>query len=103
MGYMAELNTLLRLSKDFDASAVSVGKTLQVTKENERVFPLHVAMLLVSNDWTFYGYCVVHSTLIKDGKTILEFEVLSLFSPEEQARYKQKFLEAAKKTREISL
>ncbi|MBI3385829.1 DUF2584 family protein [Candidatus Gottesmanbacteria bacterium] len=101
MGYLVELNTLLKLPKDFNVSMLEIGKHYEVFKEKERVFPLHIAMLLVDDDWTFYGYCVVHQSEMKNQKTMLTFEVLSLFSPQERQLYKQKFLEAAHKTGEV--
>ena len=101
MGYITELNTLLGLPKDFDVRTLSIGKTYSVLKERERTFPLHIAILLVDSEWNFYGYAVVHSAVLKEGTSTLEFTVLSLFSPEEQTLYKEKFLAAAKKTGEI--
>lgn len=101
MGYMTELNTLLGLPKDFDASALVVGKTYTVLKERERTFPLHIAILMVDAAWNFYGYAVVHSAVLKEGKTTLEFTVLSLFTPDEQKLYKEKFVAAATVTGEV--
>ncbi len=102
MGYLTELNTLMKFPKgSIDVTSLAVGKTFTVLKDKERVFPLHIAMLLVDDDWNFLGYCVVHEAILKNKQTSLTFEVLSLFTPEQQAFYKQNFLEAAKKTGEI--
>jgi hypothetical protein len=101
MGYFTEINTLLKLPKDFSTQALKIGQTYTVTKEKERVFPLHIVLLLVGDDWTFYGYCVVHSSAIQNNKTTLTFELLSLFTSDERELYKTKFLEAAKKTGEV--
>lgn len=101
MGYMVELNTLLGVPKDFDTSTLVVGNKYTVTKDRERAFPLHIAMLIVDSSWNFYGYCVVHSAKSFDQKTQLEFEVLTLFTPEEQKIYKEKFVTAAKMTGEV--
>lgn len=101
MGYMVELNTLLGLPKEFDVSSLEVGRRFIITKDRERAFPLHIAMLIVDGDWNFYGYCVAHSALVKNQKTEIDFEVLSLFTPDEQSIYKRKFIEAAKKTGEV--
>ncbi|MBI2405354.1 hypothetical protein HYV22_04250 [Candidatus Gottesmanbacteria bacterium] len=103
MGYFAELNTLLKLPKgSVDISHLAVGKTFTVLKDKERIFPLRIAMLLADDDWNFLGYCVVHEAILKNKQTSLTFEVLSLFTPEQQSFYKQNFLEAAHKTGEIS-
>lgn len=103
MGYVVELNTLLGVPSGFDTSSLVVGKRYTILKSRERAFPLHIAMLIVDGDWNFYGYCVAHSALVRDQKTEIEFEVLSLFTPEEQKTYKERFLEAAKLTGEVSL
>lgn len=58
-------------------------------------------MLLEDFDGTFYGYCVVSEAVIKNRKTKLTFEVLSLFSPKEQKNYHDRFFEAAEKTGEL--
>lgn len=101
MGYMVELNTLLGVPKGFDTSSLAVGKRYTVIKDRERSFPLHIAMLLIDSDWNFYGYCVAHSAKSYDQKTELEFEVISLFSKDEQQMYKTNFLAAAKVTGEV--
>ena len=101
MGYITELNTLLGLPKDFPVSTLEIGKTFTVVKERERAFPLHIAILMVDSEWNFYGYAVVNSSICRDQKTTLEFKVLSLFIPDEQKLYKEKFMAAAKKTGEI--
>jgi len=102
MGYMTELNTLLGLPKDFDTSTLIVGKTYSVVKERERTFPLHIAILMVDPEWNFYGYVVVNSAVLKNGKSTLEFTVLSLFTTEEKKLYREKFIAAAKLTGEVT-
>ncbi len=103
MGYFTELNTILKLPKgSVSTSDITVDKTFTVLKDKERIFPLHIAILLVDDDWNFLGYCVVHEVLVKNKQTSLTFEVLSLFTLEQQSLYKEKFLEAAKKTGEVS-
>ena len=101
IGYMVELNTLLGLPKDFDVTTLVIGKQYTILKDRERAFPLHVAILVVDSDWNFYGYAVAHQIVVKDQKTEIIFEVLSLFTPEQKALYKEKFVEAAKLTGEI--
>lgn len=101
MGYLTELNTLLGLPKDFDISSLSVNSKHAITKDRERAFPLHIAILMVTSDWNFLGYAVCHSMKNEDQKCNIEFEVISLFSLEEQQLYKTKFLEAAKFTGEV--
>lgn len=101
MGYMTELNTLIGLPKDFDPQILAVGQTYAIVKDRERSFPLHIAMLLVDSEWNFYGYAVVDSLFSKEGKSTLQFRVLSLFNESERALYKEKFVTAAKMTGEL--
>lgn len=101
MGYMTELNTLIGLPKDFDITSLKVGQTYTVTKDRERSFPLHIAMLMVTADWNFLGYAQAISTENKDQKCTITFQVISLFTPDEQKLYKTEFLEAAKVTGEV--
>lgn len=101
MGYHVELNTLLRPAGDFDFSSLDIGKRYTTTLSRERAFPLHIAILLIDADWNFYGYAVAHSATVADAKTVIVFEMLSLFSPDEQKLYHEKFIQAAKKTGEV--
>lgn len=102
MGYLTELNTLLRFStKDIDPQTLKVGTSYTIMRPRERMFPLHIAVLLIDENWNFYGYAVVHESTIKEKTTALRFEVLTLFSPAEQKVYTSRFLEAARKTGEI--
>lgn len=101
MGYHTELNTLLGLPVDFDIKRLEVGKKYVIERDRERVFPLHIAILLVTHDWNFLGYAVAHSAETKDFKTRIEFEIISLFSLDEQKLYKKKFLAAAIITGEV--
>lgn len=98
---MIELNTLFGLPKDFDVSSLEVGKRYTITRDRERAYPLHIAVLLITSDWDFLGYVVAHSMKNNDQKCEIEFEVLSLFNDKERDLYKEKFVEAAKKTGEI--
>jgi hypothetical protein len=101
MGYYVELNTLLRPPTPFDFSDLAVGHKYTVTLERERAFPLHIAILLIDADWNFYGYAVAHSAYLKDKKTTIEFEVLTLFTEEERRIYQKKFIEAGRMTGEV--
>lgn len=102
MGYMVELNTLLGLPETFNVKDLKVGRHYTIIKPRERAFPLHIAILIVDSEWNFYGYCVVNSAIVKDQRTELEFEVLSLFSTEQQKIYKDNFMAAAKTTGEVN-
>jgi len=101
MGYHLELNTLLRPPSGFDFKSLVLGNKYTVILENERAFPLHIAILLIDKEWNFYGYAVAHSAYVKDKKTQIKFEMITMFKPEEQKLYQQKFIEAGKLTGEV--
>ena len=101
MGYYIEVNTLVRLPEEFDIATLAVGNKINITRERERIVPLHIALLLIDKDWNFYGYCRVNSAKTEEQKTIMEIEIVSLFDIEEQRLYKQKFIEAGKITGEV--
>lgn len=100
MGSMTEINSLVRFSQDFDFSTLKTGLMVEVTLERERVLPLRIALLYFHSDWNFLGYCRVLSLTQSEGKTHMQVEVLTVFSQEEQALYKKKFVEAGKFTGE---
>jgi len=101
MGYFVELNTLLRPPQNFDFKSLVLNKKYVVTLERERAFPLHIAILLIDKNWNFYGYTVAHSAKIENRKTLVEFEMITLFDQNTQEIYKQKFIEAGKITGEV--
>jgi hypothetical protein len=101
MGYLTELNTLLRPPKSFDFASLTVGKHYTVTLDRERAFPLRIAVLVVDHEWRFYGYASASQAATNNNTTTITFEMLTLFSQEEQTLYRTRFLEAAKKTGEV--
>ena len=101
MGYHVELNTLLRPPQGFVFATLSTGKKYTVTLERDRAFPLNIAILVIDADWNFYGYAVARKAKVADGRTEVEFEMLTLFSEAEKNIYKKKFIEAAKLTGEV--
>lgn len=98
---MVELNALLRPTAPFDFNHIELDKSYTSILERERAFPLGIALLVIDADWKFYGYGVARSILVKDKKTVVTWEMLTLFSPSEQELYKNKFIEAGKLTGEV--
>ena len=101
MGYFVELNTLLRPPSDFNFKSLVLNKKYVVVLERERAFPLHIAILLIDKEWNFYGYAIAHSAVVKNKKTQIEFEMITLFKSEEQKLYQKNFIEAGKITGEV--
>jgi hypothetical protein len=101
MGYYVEVNTLVRLPEDVNIAELAIGQKITITRERERIVPLHIALLFIDKEWNFYGYCRVNSSEIKDQTTKMEVEIISLFNSEERRIYKEKFVAAGKITSEI--
>lgn len=102
MGYMIELNTLVRLPEDFDRASLKIGSVYKITRPRERTFPLHIAMLLVDDNLNFMGYCSVESVTLKDQESNITFKVISIFKEREREIYKRRFLEATGVTKEFA-
>lgn len=101
MGYYVEVNTLVRLPENINGTTLVRGQRLNITRERERIVTLHIALLIIDKDWNFYGYCRVNSLETKNQTTVMEVEILSFFTPEEQKLYRNKFIEAGKITGEV--
>lgn len=101
VGSISEINTLIRLPRDFDCNGLEVNKSYSISKDRNRIYPVGIAILIVDSDWNFYGYGKITSSNIHKDHTEIEFSVLSVFSTEEAAVFKDKFLEAAHQTGEI--
>lgn len=102
MGWHTEINTMLRLGKNDSArDQLSVGKVFTTTKSNIRIYPIDIAILLLSEDWTILGYCAIRRSEMKGSSMSLDIEVLSLFSEEESKIYTNKMKEALTITKEF--
>lgn len=101
MGYMTELNTLVRLSKEFPLEKLKVKHSFRITRPRERTFPLHIAKLLVDDEFNFIGYCSAESVTIEKHKTQIVFNLISMFTKEENEMYKKRFMEAVEVTKEF--
>jgi len=54
MGYYVEINTLARLPDNIDKTKLRIVQKITITRERERIVPLHIALLFIDNDWNFY-------------------------------------------------
>lgn len=102
MGWHTEVNTMFRLGKnDPTKDQLSVGKVFTTTKSNIRIYPVDLAILLLSEDWTVLGYCTVRRSEMKGSAMTLDIEILSLFSGEESKIFTAKMKEALTITKEF--
>ncbi len=100
MGAMIEVNSIVRISPDFDMSLLKNGFRTKIELQRERLLPLRIALLYFHSDWNFLGYCRVLSITQTEEKTFAEIEILTVFDEETKRIYKERFVEAGKFTGE---
>lgn len=97
---MIEVNSIVRISPDFDMSLLKQGFRTKIELQRERILPLRIALLYFHSDWNFLGYCRVLSITQAEEKTFAEIEILTVFDEETKKIYKERFVEAGKFTGE---
>ena len=96
-----EINSLVILPDRINTNDLAEGQRLQFTRKDERTIPLQTALLMIDQDWNFYGYCRVISLQTTKGQTQVEIEVLILFTKDEVELYKNNFMKAGRMTGEV--
>jgi len=93
MGYNLEFNCLLRVSiADLDLRTIKLGDTYTISKDNNRLYPLNIPIEICDQDYHYYGKVAVRRLTLEAGKTVLDIEVLKVFSAEEAAVYTANFI-----------
>lgn len=93
MGYHLEFNCLLRVaSSDLDLHTIRPGDTYTITKDNNRLYPLNIPIEICDQAYHYYGKVAVRRLTLEAGRTILDIEVLKVFSDEEAAIYTTNFI-----------
>jgi len=102
MGYHIEINTMLRLREaDVKLEDLQIGRQYTVSKSNIRIYPTDMAILFLSENWIVLGYCAIRKILISNKNMEITFEILSLFTSDEQKIYAVRLKEALTTTHEI--
>lgn len=92
MGYVIEIDTLLKLPSSIRSQNLQVGDLLKIIKEGERLYPLHKPIEFCDSNYKYLGKVQINSLTLKKDQTLLEIEILSLFSEEESQVYSQNFI-----------
>jgi hypothetical protein len=99
MGYKVEINTMLRLAKDeAGPGQLKIGETYVIKRENARIYPVNIPILLLLEDWTVFGYCEITLSTSSDAGTSIRFKLLSTFTAAEQQTYTGHLQAALKET-----
>ncbi|MCJ7804826.1 DUF2584 domain-containing protein [Patescibacteria group bacterium] len=99
MGYLLEINSLLRIpSNSIDLSKIKVGDKFTIKKDGERLYPLNIPIEICDENYVYYGKVVVKKLTLGDQKTILEIEVIKVFSKKEAQIFSKNFIKLPKRT-----
>jgi len=84
MGFKTIINTLLRLSitQGLDLNNFEVGKTYHFEKKEERIYPLHVPVPLLTEDWKYVGLVNINEITLGNGSTKGIYTVITIFDKE---------------------
>jgi hypothetical protein len=86
-----KLMGLLTLEPD-SPTDLKVGETYVVRKDGYRIIPFNVPTELADSQFKYLGKVKVTKLVVTPGGTDITFEVLKLFSPEEQEIYSNNFI-----------
>lgn len=94
MGYNVEFNCLLTVPNDqLDLKTLKPGDKVTIYKDGARLYPVGIAIEICDkNTYTYYGKIVVHKQTLKVDTTVLEIEVLKVFSEEEAKVFTENFI-----------
>ncbi len=98
MGYLLEINSLLRIPPNsINLSKIKVGDKFTIEKDGERLFPLNIPIEICDENYTYYGKVVIKKLTLENQKTILEIEVIKVFSKEEAQIFTKNFIKLPEK------
>lgn len=93
MGYRLDFNCLLRVENiDLDLHTIKPGERYTITKEGNRLYPLNIPLEICDQDYRYYGKIAVRRLILETGKTILEIEILKVFTDAEANVYTSNFI-----------
>lgn len=94
MGYSLEFNCLLVVpNQQLDLKTLKEGDRVQIIKDGARLYPLDIAIEVCDKDtYTHYGKVAVRKLTLEKDKTILNVEVLKVFTPEEAEVFTNAFI-----------
>lgn len=92
MGYVIEINSLLKLPSGFDVSSLNEGDVFTIEKTGERLYPLHKPVEFCDCEYRYLGKLQVNSLTLEKDKTILEVKILKIFTPQEQEVFSKAYI-----------
>ena len=94
MGFILEVNSLLVIpsNADLNLGKIKIGEKYTVEKEGERLYPLNIPIEICNEKYIYYGKVAVRKLTLKKSKTVLEIEVLKVFSKKESQVFSNNFI-----------
>ena len=87
-----KLNALLSLPDNYDVNSLIEGQEVTIEKNGMRIMPFYKPIELSTEDHKYIGKILVKELRIIKDKTFVTFEILKLFSTEEQKVYSNNFI-----------
>jgi len=87
-----EINTILKLPKNFDLKKIKKGSKHHIVKIGERFIPINKPLEFCDFNHKYIGKIQVTSLTLQKNKTILEFKVLKLFNDIESEVFSKAFI-----------
>ncbi len=86
MGFKTEFNWILKLKPEqgLNEHKLVDGQTYSFSKEEYRVYPMGIPIDLINSNWEALAKVEIVSSTTASGKTLGQYKVLRLFSPEEK-------------------
>ncbi len=70
-----------------------IGQTYSFQKTIERIYPLHLPILLVDDDYKVYGKCIILEYTAGGGMTKGQYQIVALFDAEKAKVFTDDLLE----------
>ncbi len=91
MGYVIEINTILKLPQNFNLKKIKKGGTYRIAKNGEHFIPLKVIEFCDFN-YKYIGKAQILSLTLQKDKTTIDFKVLTIFSDTESEVFSKAFI-----------
>ena len=96
MGYKLEVNTMIRLIETDNINEIEFDKVYEIKRDNARMYPVNIPLLLLKEDWTVIGYAIITELELKKEGSEIEFKLISKFDQQVSERYTRDLIEALK-------
>ncbi|MBI3984669.1 MAG: DUF2584 family protein [Candidatus Levybacteria bacterium] len=87
-----EINTILKLPKNFNLKKIKKGSKHHIVKQGERFIPINKPLEFCDYNYRYIGKLMIYSLTLVKNKTIIDFKVLKVFSKEESDVFSKAFI-----------